>query len=211
MSLPSCRARCGAVWDRTGVIDVLTQGDALLLRTWRAGDLDAMTRLLNDPESRRWSPPMEALGPDRAAERLAKAVQSAVDDDPTSFVVAGLGDPDRALGSIDFRRDLPLPPFSVVDVGYGVLPEARGRGVATAALRLLSAWVLSPTGMNLQRVQLDHAVENVASCRTATRAGFVREGVRARFLPLQDSPDAPVVLHDTCLHGLVRPRDGGEG
>ena len=186
------------------MIDVLTDGDGLVLRTWRSSDLDAMTRLLTDPESLRWSPPVHARGPDWIAERLAKAVQSADDDDPTSFVIAIEHDPGPALGSIDFRRDLPIPPFSVVDVGYGLLPEARGRGVAARALRLLSAWVLSADGMDLERVQLDHAVENVASCRTADHAGFTKEGVRPRFLPLQDTPDAPVVFHDTCAHGLVR-------
>jgi RimJ/RimL family protein N-acetyltransferase len=186
------------------VIDVLTSGDGLLLRTWRSSDLDAMTRLLTDPESLRWSPPVHPTGRDWIAERLAKAVASAQDDDPTSFVIVASGEPGRALGSIDFRRDLPIPPFSVVDVGYGLLPEARGRGVAGRALRLLSSWVLSSDGMDLERVQLDHAVENVASCRTADRAGFTREGVRPHFLPLQDSPEAPVTFHDTCLHGLVR-------
>ncbi|HET8614902.1 MAG TPA: GNAT family protein [Actinomycetales bacterium] len=186
------------------MIDVLTRGDGLLLRTWRTTDFDAMTRLLTDPESRRWSPPLGAPEPGWVAQRLAKAVQSAADDDPTSFVIAAEAEPQRVLGSIDFRRDHPIPPFSVVDVGYGVLPEARGRHVASRALALLSRWVLSPDGMDLERVQLDHAVENVASCRTADRAGFTREGRRARFLPLQESPDAPVVLHDTCLHGLTR-------
>jgi RimJ/RimL family protein N-acetyltransferase len=185
-------------------MDVLTAGDGIVLRTWRSTDLEAMTRLLTDPESLRWSPPMHAPDPDWVAERLAKAVAAAEQDDPTSFVIVGEDDQDSALGSIDFRRDLPIPPFSVVDVGYGLLPEARGRGVAARALRLLSAWVLSPRGMDLQRVQLDHAVDNVASCHTADRAGFTKEGVRPRFLPLRESPDAPVVFHDTCLHGLVR-------
>jgi RimJ/RimL family protein N-acetyltransferase len=185
-------------------MDVLTAGDGIVLRTWRSADREAMTRLLTDPESLRWSPPMHVPDADWVTERLAKAVASAADDDPTSFVIVATDDQARALGSIDFRRDLPIPPFSVVDVGYGLLPEARGRGVAAGALRLLSAWVLSPDGMDLQRVQLDHAVENVASCRTADRAGFTKEGVRPRFLPLRDEPEAPVVFHDTCLHGLVR-------
>jgi RimJ/RimL family protein N-acetyltransferase len=186
------------------VIDVLTAGGGLVLRTWRSGDLDAMARLLTDPESRRWNPPLGDPEPDWVAERLAKAVQSAEHDDPTSFVISADSAPAEVLGSIDIRRDHPIPPFSVVDVGYGLLPEARGQGVAGRALRLLSSWVLSPDGMDLERVQLDHAVENVASCRTADHAGFTREGVRARFLPLQESPDAAVVLHDTCLHGLTR-------
>jgi RimJ/RimL family protein N-acetyltransferase len=188
------------------VIDVLTRGDGLVLRTWRERDLAAMTALLTDAESRRWNPPLGEFTSERIGQRLAAAVESAAGDDPTSFVIAADDDQDRVLGSIDFRRDHPIPPFSVVDVGYGVLPDARGHGVAATALRLLSAWVLSPDGMDLDRVQLDHAVENVASCRTADRAGFTREGVRQRFLPLQASPQAPVVLHDTCLHGLVRPR-----
>lgn len=186
------------------MIDVLTRGDGLVLRTWREGDLAAMTALLLDEESRRWNPPLGEFTPERISQRLTAAVESAASDDPTSFVIAADDDPDHALGSIDFRRDHPIPPFSVVDVGYGVLPQARGRGVAAVALRLLSAWVLSPDGMDLHRVQLDHAVENLASCRTADRAGFSREGVRPCFLPLQESPSAPVVLHDTCLHGLVR-------
>lgn len=186
------------------MIDVLTRGDGLVLRTWRDDDLDTMTALLMDPESRRWNPPMVELTPERIQQRLAAAVGSAAGDDPTTFVIAADNEGGQPLGSIDIRRDHPIPPFSVVDVGYGVLPEARGHGVAAAALRLLSAWVLSPDGMDLQRVQLDHAVENVASCRTADRAGFSREGVRPRLLPLRESPDAPVVLHDTCLHGLVR-------
>jgi RimJ/RimL family protein N-acetyltransferase len=185
------------------VIDVLTAGDGLVLRTWRPGDLDAMTRFLTDPEGRRWSPPM-SVDADRIPERLAKAVQSAANDDPTSFVIAAEDDPDRALGSIDVRRVLPMPPFSLVDVGYGVLPEARGRHLAARALRLLSTWVLSPDGMDIERVQLDHAVENVASCRTADLAGFVREGMRRRYLPLPDPDGDGVVYHDTCLHGLTR-------
>ncbi len=188
------------------MIDVLTRGDGLVLRTWREGDLGAMTELLADAESRRWNPPLGEFSPERVQQRLTAAVESADGDDPTSFVIAPDDDHGRVLGSIDIRRDLPIPPFSVVDVGYGVLPQARGHGVAGRALRLLSAWVLSPGGMDLERVQLDHAVENVASCRTADRAGFVHEGIRRRFLPLQASAEAPVVLHDTCLHGLVRPR-----
>jgi RimJ/RimL family protein N-acetyltransferase len=186
------------------VIDVLTAGAGLVLRTWRSSDLEPMTQLLTDPESLRWSPPVHPTGKDWIAERLARLVRSAADDDPTSFVIAPADDVSTVLGSIDLRRDLPIPPFSVVDVGYSVLPSARGHHVAGRALRLLSTWVLSADGMDVERVQLDHAVENVASCRTADHAGFTHEGIRSRFLPLQDSPSSPVVFHDTCVHGLVR-------
>ena len=42
----------------------------------------------------------------------------------------------------------------------------------------------------MARVQLDHSVENIASCRVALAAGFEIEGVRRGFLPLRD-PTAP--------------------
>jgi RimJ/RimL family protein N-acetyltransferase len=56
----------------------------------------------------------------------------------------------------------------------------------------------------MARVQLDHSVENVASCRVALAAGFEREGMRRAYLPLRD-PESPtgVRRHDVCLHGYV--------
>jgi RimJ/RimL family protein N-acetyltransferase len=93
----------------------------------------------------------------------------------------------------------------IADLGYGTLPEARGRGVATAALRLLAQWLLDPVaGAGLPRAQLDHATANVGSCRVAVAAGFPKEGVRRSFLPLCD-PDVPAgwARHDVCMHGRV--------
>ena len=60
-------------------------------------------------------------------------------------------------------------------IGYWVAAAARGRGVATAAVDAAARFGLS--GLQLHRIELFHAVENVASCRTAERAGFVQEGL----------------------------------
>lgn len=183
--------------------NVLVRGHGLLLRTWGPADLESVTALYVDPEARRWSPPLD-VSEEKITERLDHWVQQAAGGTPMAFAVTGEQDPDTVLGAIDYRRDLPSPPFSVADVGYSVLPFARRRGVASRALILLTGWLLSPDGGDFHRVQLDHAIENLGSCRVADRAGFTREGVRAGYLPLQDTPDAPVVLHDTCLHGTVR-------
>ena len=61
------------------------------------------------------------------------------------------------------------------EIGYIVGPAARGRGVATRMLRLLSSWGFDELG--LERIELRIDVENVASERVARRAGFLREGV----------------------------------
>ena len=61
------------------------------------------------------------------------------------------------------------------ELGYVVAPEARGRGVAAEALRLLSEWAFTELGM--ERLELLISVENEASKRVAARCGYVREGV----------------------------------
>jgi RimJ/RimL family protein N-acetyltransferase len=60
------------------------------------------------------------------------------------------------------------------ELGYLVLPEARGRGAATAALRLLSEWAFAS---GLVRLELLISVENPASKRVAERCGYAFEGV----------------------------------
>jgi RimJ/RimL family protein N-acetyltransferase len=61
------------------------------------------------------------------------------------------------------------------ELGYLVAPTARGRGVGTAALRLLTEWGFSERG--LLRLELMISVSNEASKVVAERAGYVKEGV----------------------------------
>ncbi len=63
---------------------------------------------------------------------------------------------------------------STVELGYAVSPWARGRGVATAALRELTGWALD---QGMQRVTALISVDNTASSRVAEKVGFTLEGV----------------------------------
>lgn len=57
----------------------------------------------------------------------------------------------------------------------------RGRGWSTAAATTVADWALGPGGC--ERLELGHRVNNPASGRVATAAGFVLEGrERAKFL-----------------------------
>jgi RimJ/RimL family protein N-acetyltransferase len=69
------------------------------------------------------------------------------------------------------------------ELGYVVAPAARGHGVATGALRLLTDWAFAELGM--ERLELLISVENDASKRVAARCGYVREGV-LRSLHVKD-------------------------
>jgi [ribosomal protein S5]-alanine N-acetyltransferase len=70
---------------------------------------------------------------------------------------------------------LALGEHRVGEVGCCVVPAARGRRIATEALRLLTDW--SFVALGLGRVQVFVATENVAALRLAESAGFRREGV----------------------------------
>ncbi len=67
----------------------------------------------------------------------------------------------------------------IVEIGYWLLPHARGRGVATRVARLLAEHAFS---LGVQRVAAYVNVGNERSDRVLERAGFTREGV-VRSLP----------------------------
>jgi RimJ/RimL family protein N-acetyltransferase len=60
------------------------------------------------------------------------------------------------------------------EVGYWTAAAARGRGLTTRALRLISDWGFREA--RAERIQLRADVLNVASLRVAEKAGFTREG-----------------------------------
>ena len=65
-------------------------------------------------------------------------------------------------------------------VGYSLAPGFRGRGVATRAVRLLSAWAFE---IGVRRLVAGTVPDNVASQRVLERAGFVREAIqRSRYV-----------------------------
>ena len=67
------------------------------------------------------------------------------------------------------------------EIGFFLLPHARGRAAAERAVRLVMEWAFDTLG--LQRVQATTAVENVPAQRTLENAGFQREGVLRSLYP----------------------------
>ena len=82
---------------------------------------------------------------------------------------------DRATGAYLGETMLALTEHSVGEVGCCLVPAARGRGIATEALRLLTDWAFAT--LEVGRVQVFVAPENVAALELAERTGFRREGV----------------------------------
>lgn len=66
------------------------------------------------------------------------------------------------------------------EIGYWCAPWARGRGVMSAAVRLVRDWAFEE--LELERLELTTDVDNIASQRVAQATGFRREGVMRGYL-----------------------------
>ena len=66
-----------------------------------------------------------------------------------------------------------------LELGYVVAPHARGRGVATRALELLTDWAFAE--LDALRIALWISAENEPSKRVATNAGYRYEGTLRSF------------------------------
>jgi RimJ/RimL family protein N-acetyltransferase len=144
------------------------------LRPWTDRDIPTLVRLCNgDPDLVCWLRFPEPYMEDDARAYLAAGGRGWHGDafeTPFAVVDANNGDVLGACGVL--WND---SPHGVADVGYWTAREARGRGVATRALRLLAHWVLVDVGF--ERLQLQAETRNTASIRVAEKAGFTKQGV----------------------------------
>jgi len=81
------------------------------------------------------------------------------------------------LGGITLRHFDPMR--GVIEVGYWLFPDARGRGLATRAVRAVAREAFAS---GLSRIEANVRIGNEASERVLERAGFTREGVKRRLL-----------------------------
>ena len=145
--------------------------DAIVLRPWTEHDVPAIAEACQDPEIPRWT-----RVPAPYTDDDARAFVRDAGDDTFAVVDRETG---ALLGSVGLvARDGP-----VAEIGYWVKREARGRGVAPRAVRLLSEWGLRERG--LARISLMTEPENTASQRVAEKAGYRREGLLRSWMELK--------------------------
>jgi orotate phosphoribosyltransferase len=146
--------------------------DLVTLRPWSQADVPAVVAACQDPLIAR----MRATVPSPYRESDARAFLAAQEPARRAGVRLELAIVDRSSGVL--LGSLALSVERAHDrgkVGYWLAPEARGRGAASAAVRLISAWALDHLG--LARLEMFIEPENVASQRVAERSGYVREGL----------------------------------
>jgi ribosomal-protein-alanine N-acetyltransferase len=146
--------------------------DPARLRPIEEADLDLLRRFDTDPAA---SQPFEWTGfRDPGARRRRWEQDGFIGRDSTQLAVAL---PDGTLAGIVSWRAIKAggPEGGCLEIGALLFPEHRGRGVGTAAQRLLVEYLFATTLVN--RLQAVTDLENLAEQRVLERIGFRREGV----------------------------------
>jgi RimJ/RimL family protein N-acetyltransferase len=138
------------------------------LRPWRPQDVPAIVAACQDPEIPKWTLVPSPYSEDDA--RLWLAAQAAARRGGRRVELAIVDPADRLLGSIAIARSID---GRAGEVGYWIARDARRRGVATRAVRLLVGWAFRELG--LERIELLAEPGNTASQGVAEAAGFRRE------------------------------------
>jgi RimJ/RimL family protein N-acetyltransferase len=171
--------------------------EVVALRSWREADVPAQLQAFSDPWFQRfsdWAPrdEHEALAylaaHERARQRGEQVELALVEPHDDSALLGG-----GSLNSVDLEQGRAA-------IGYWLAPQARGRGVATHAVRLLCRWAFED--LRLARLELTCGPDNHASQRVAERCGFTREGVLRSHLPFKGGRRDTVVF--SLLPGELR-------
>ncbi|MCE7987165.1 MAG: N-acetyltransferase [Caldilinea sp. CFX5] len=147
-------------------VDLVLEADAVRLRAWQPADAkwyveardDLIYQFTTEKQTLTVEETVVAIN---AANISNGAICMAITDQAS----------DELLGNLYID---PAQVNQTGEVGYWLARQARGRGIATTAVKLLSAWALAH--LSLKHLWLKVMAENRASCNVAERVGFREVG-----------------------------------
>jgi RimJ/RimL family protein N-acetyltransferase len=161
------------------------------LRLHADPDLEAAAAASLDPEVLRWTRVPDDNSPDAMRDWIGEWRSSPGEE--LHLAIADFDSDDflGAAGIVRFDRE-----ERRCEIGYWMAREARGRGLATRAVRLLAGWILA--SLPVDRVGIAAEPENLGSRAVAERAGFRFEGLLRSWLVIKGTS------RDVAMYSLVR-------
>ncbi|GAA3033111.1 GNAT family N-acetyltransferase [Streptosporangium longisporum] len=145
---------------------VRLSGHGVVLREWDDDDLDAMVRLFDDPEVAYWTPLASPFGPQAARTYLERSRQRRAAGERVQLAITVDGG-EPAGEVLLMLSGLGL---DVAEIGYSLGAAWRGRGLASAAVRLMTEFARETVGV--ARLLLEIEDGNTASVAVARAAGY---------------------------------------
>ncbi len=167
--------------------------EAIRLRLRAESDEPAMIAALQDPEIPRWTRVPENYDERAAAEWTLERRRQQETGEGLHLVIAD-AENDRFLGSIGIH-DIDRAEGRC-NIGYYLAREARGRGLMTRAVRMLSRWAFE--NLPVDRIEIPVMAGNGASRSVAERAGYTFEGILRSHTVIKER------RHDMAMHSLLR-------
>ena len=156
--------------------------DVVTLRPWSRGDAGFIAEASGDPAIQRHSVPHDRRGHPSPPMSITDA-EAMIDGFATTWRAwAATGRPSGITFAITESGSGAIAGMCGVDdwsdedvaqIGYWLAPQARGRGLATRAVILLTRWLYE---LGAARVFMTIVAGNASSVEVARRAGFVHEG-----------------------------------
>ena len=162
--------------------DVVLSDGGIVLRAWTRDDAQFLADASADPAIRQYNGNHDRYGQPDAVPSTAQAKTKVAEFEQNLRSFATSGTPVGVAFVIeDTESSQPVGCCGVDDwtgedvaqIGYWLAAGARGRGYATRAVVLLTAWLF---GLGAARVFLTVVAGNEGSAAVARRAGFVYEG-----------------------------------
>jgi RimJ/RimL family protein N-acetyltransferase len=155
------------------------------LRPWGSrGDATALAKAWADPDIAANSVPPQSRSEDAARRWIAGEAARRQRGLALDLVIEGsqpgalAGDradvaPRALLGEVGLAR---FDPSGRAEIGFWLTAMARGRGIASIAVGLLSAWALDAAGLGRRRLWARVRPGNERAGRVLQRAGYTRIG-----------------------------------
>lgn len=176
----------------------LTDG-VVLLRASSDEDVPQMVEGFSDPLCQRYSwAGTEPYGEREMIAAVQRDEELRLAGSAIALAIADAGQASRVWGRASLI-DVDLAEQRAA-VGYWLVPQARGQGIASRAVRLLARWAFD--GHSVARLELACEPDNAASQGVAERCGFVREGVLRSYTRFKDERRDSVVF--SLLPGELR-------
>ncbi len=153
------------------------------LRIVRIKDSKALEKLIYG--NREWLKPWEATNPDGPTKfdirAQVRALLKQMDNQSgLPFVIEINGE---IVGQINVSNIL-FGSVSSCSIGYWIAPGFAGRSITTTAVALVTDYMFNVVG--LHRVEIDIRPENNASLRVVQKLGFRYEGLKERYIHINN-------------------------
>ncbi len=167
------------------------RGDRLVLRPFGDGDVDRIVEACADPTTQRWLVSLpDPYDAEHARDYIEITREQAALGRCLNWCVADIAT-DRCLGSISLEG---FGGYSRrTEIGYWAHPAARGRGLITESVRLVTKY--AEKNRLTDSIMIRCARTNTASRRVAEAAGYAQIGVLPRSEPLGDHSLADLILY----------------